>query len=64
MEIITNNQLLHKGTRAATIKGKLQLHAINKYKGNGQKSKYKVKHVEQLHGKNDNNSIKNLPLIH
>ena len=26
--------------------------------------KYKVKHVKQLHGKNDNNSIKTLPLIH
>ena len=58
MEIITNNQLLHKG------QGQQQLHTINKYKGNGQKSKYKVEHVEQLHGKNDNNSIKTLPLIH
>ena len=62
MKIITNNQLLHKGTRAATIKGNYSYIQL-KYKVNGQKSKYKVKHVE-LHGKNDNNSIKTLPLIH
>ena len=63
MEIITNNQLPHKGTRAATIKDNYNYIQLNKYKGNGQKSKYKVKHVEQLHGKNYNNSIKTLSLI-
>ena len=63
MEIITNNQLLHKGTRAATIKGNYSyIQLINTRAMD--KNQYKVKHVKQLQGKNDNNSIKTLPLIH
>ena len=64
MEIITNNQLLHKGTRAATIKGNYNYIQLINTRAMDKKSKYKVKHVEQLHGKNDNNSIKTLPLIY
>ena len=64
MEIISNNQLLHKGTRAATIKGNYNYIQLINTRAMDKKSKDKVKHVEQLHGKNYNNSIKTLPLIH
>ena len=63
MEIITNNQLLHKETRAATIKGNYNYIQLINTRAMDKNQKYKAKHVKQLHGKNDNNSIKTLPLI-